>query len=98
VGTLHLIWPRNAENWKGLDVENDSKWSSTIGNTVLSDLHKRPREASEDFASFKSSLLDNAVDNEWTDKIERYADWTANEIQEMGEELADAAGKVWYGD
>ena len=96
-GTLHLIWPRNTDSWDGMDVETDLKWVSTVGNPILSDLHKRPKEASIDFQNFKYSLLENGVDNEWAEQINQRDDWTAVEIQKLGEELAESAGDLWYG-
>lgn len=98
-GILHFIWPKNAESWSNEEgEEEEAEWVATIGNTFLSKLHKRPKEASLDWRSFKENMLNHEVANEWTNKLRQHEKWTSADIRQVGDELAEAAGAVWYGE
>lgn len=77
--------------------EEGSFWGSTIGNTFLADVEKRSALA-EDWTGFKEHMLPHAVEGEWAQRLSRHEKWTAQQIAEIGHELAEAAGQLWYGD
>lgn len=96
-GTLHFIWPRNTTEWTHF-FDEDSYWGSTIGNSILAAATRRPKEATEDWAGFQSTLLLDAAPQEWTDVIGSFEEWSATAIEQVGKELAEAAAAVWYGE
>lgn len=94
-GSLHFIWTRQASNWDEISEEDGAYWASTIGNTFLAEVDRRPKGV-EDWDDFKDRLLPEAVDNEWRDRLEEVEEWNAGAIEEVGGELAEAAGEIWY--
>ncbi|WP_429361376.1 DUF262 domain-containing protein [Paraburkholderia sp. MM5496-R1] len=94
-GTLHFIFPRQATEWDGFSEEDASFWGSTIGNTFLSTLDKRPA-AADTWAGFQQSMLTNPLDGEWVDDLEKYGVWDSEAVEQMGRALADVARNVWY--
>ncbi|WP_202353168.1 DUF262 domain-containing protein [Mesorhizobium sp. 113-1-2] len=93
-GTLHLIWTRQSAVGAMSD-EEGAAWSSTIGNTFLSDLERRDKTVT-DWASFKQKMLPRAVNHEWVDRLGEIDEWDAQAVQTLGAELAQAAGDLWY--
>ncbi len=75
--------------------EDGAFWQSTIGNTFLSHLDRRPREAT-DWIGFKHYMLLNGVMGEWQNELEAIKEWDAAAVEDMGEKLAEAAGNIWY--
>lgn len=95
--TLHHIWPRNTRiDWPGMSVDEGSFWAATIGNTFLSDRKRRPALASESWAGFKQSMLDDADPSEWSQRLGAIDEWTPDEVELVGRELAEAAAEIWY--
>lgn len=94
-GNLHFIWTRQATNWDEISEEDGSYWASTIGNTFFANVDRRPKGI-EDWEDFKARLLPEAIDNEWDGRLEEVEDWDAGAIEEIGGELAEAAGQIWY--
>lgn len=94
IGVLHLIWTRQSE-WESMSEEDGSFWASTIGNTVLSKLDKRPKGAN-DWNSFKTLILPTAIKGEWVKELGLTNAWDAATVEEMGRKLAEVAGDVWY--
>jgi hypothetical protein len=94
-GNLHFIWTRQAANWGEISEEDGSFWSSTIGNTFFADVDRRPKGI-EDWEDFKARLLPDAIDDEWQDRLDEVEDWDAGAVEEIGGELAEAAGEIWY--
>lgn len=93
-GALHLIRMRNASNWNGFDEEQLSYWLNTIGNTFLSDLERRPLDANT-WDGFKRTLLTHEVDGEKRVELEGKHYWDTQMVEDMGLQLAEAAGDVW---
>lgn len=93
--TLHLIAPRGSEEWGSISEDARAFWCSTIGNTILADIDRRPKEAAT-WAGFQRSLLSYAVGGEWVHRISEYEEWDENAIERVGRELATAAGEIWY--
>ncbi|MHC2926354.1 hypothetical protein [Bradyrhizobium diazoefficiens] len=94
-GTLHFIWASQFPNWRSMSEEDGSYWGSTIGNTFLSVLDKRPSDA-DNWPAFKRSMLPHGIAGEWSDRLERIKEWDASAIETVGSSLAEAAAGVWY--
>jgi hypothetical protein len=94
-GTLHLIWTPQAPNWAGMSEEDGAFWGSTIGNTFLSKLDRRPKGVT-DWDGFKANMLPTAAEQEWRSRLEKVAEWNAGSVERMGTQLAKVAGNVWY--
>jgi len=94
-GTLQSIMPRQQEIWNGFTEEDAAFWSSTLANTFLSTLERRPKEA-VDWQGFKTNLLPTGVQGEWIHKLGVLNEWNAEALQSLSEELAKAASDIWY--
>lgn len=95
-GTLQFIWTRQAP-FPGMGEEEASYWASTLGNTFLSSLDRRPKSV-VDWQSFKSEILSKPVQGEKVRELESIAEWSVHEVWEMGKHLAIAAGEIWFGE
>lgn len=95
-GHLHFIRPRTATNWAGFDDDEAvAFWASTIGNTMLSqDFQRAPDTTS--WAGVCSRLLTTAVQGEVVSKLSSRAEWTPDDVSEIGVELSVMASDVWY--
>lgn len=94
-GNLHFIWTRQAANWNEISEEDGAYWVSTLGNTFLAHVDRRPKGI-EDWGDFQLSLLPNAIEGEWCDRLKEVEYWDAEAIEEIGGELAESAGHIWY--
>ena len=94
-GTLQSIMPRQQEIWNGFTEEDAAFWSSTLANTFLSTLERRPKEAM-DWQGFKTSLLPTGVEGEWMRQLGELNEWNAEVLQSLSEKLAKAACAIWY--
>lgn len=93
-GQLHYIWPRKS-TWGDL-TPSDSKLESTIGNTVISNVKRRPPRASESWKEFKNSVLDLAIDCEIKETLDNCRSWDRRSVETMGKKIARMAADVWY--
>ncbi|WP_286965328.1 DUF262 domain-containing protein [Methylobacterium sp.] len=93
-GTLHFIWPRQTETWKAMSEEEASFWSPTIGNTILLNSDRRPKQGNS-WDGFKKTMLPLAVTGEMAEKINSLSDWNASSVEALGVEMAEAAGDIW---
>lgn len=75
--------------------EDGSYWGATIGNTLLADLERRPKDINS-WGEFKAALLPYATDGEWHETLEAVEEWDAEAVNEAGKTLAEAAGELWY--
>jgi hypothetical protein len=94
-GYLHFIWTKQAEDWDSMTLEDGGYWYATIGNTFLSSLDRRPRDTNT-WESFKENLLPTAIAGEWQGRLGAVDEWDAAAVENLGDELAEAAGHVWY--
>lgn len=94
-GVLHYIWTRQMPGWGEILEEDGAFWASTIGNTILSNLDRRPKGANSWF-EFKALMLPHAVKHEWRSELEAKRQWDVGSIESIGRELARVAGDVWY--
>ncbi|MDR6841028.1 DUF262 domain-containing protein [Pseudoxanthomonas sacheonensis] len=94
-GHFHLIRPKQAYEWLGLDPEEITFWTNTIGNSFLATTERRSRLANT-WEGFKQEMLDEAADGELKERLREIDDWDAEAIESMGSFLAEAAANVWY--
>lgn len=95
LGTLHLIRPRQAPDWDGFPDDEFTYWGSTIGNTLLTKVERRPSSSST-WSEFKLRLLPEAVEDELTAEILAGDLWTADRVEAVAGIIADRAVLVWY--
>ena len=95
VGNLHFICPRQVDDWAGMSEEDRSFWASTLGNTFLSDLSRRPWDAN-DWDGFKATFLSNGVNGELVAELGNFDEWNSLAIDAVGKGLADVASDIWY--
>jgi hypothetical protein len=94
-GVLHFIWSAQTPDLGHISEKDGSFWGSTIGNTFLSDLARRPEQA-KDWPGFKRHMLPTAIAGEWSSQLSNLKDWNAASLESIAQELASVAGKVWY--
>ncbi|WP_316201320.1 MULTISPECIES: DUF262 domain-containing protein [unclassified Bradyrhizobium] len=94
-GVLHFIWPRQGSDWEGVSEEDMAFWGSTIGNTFLANVNRRPKGAG-DWQGFKEQMLPFASEHEWKSRYARLKEWDASAVEKMGKDLAKVAGDIWY--
>ena len=94
-GVAHLIAVKQGPGWSDLTDEEKTTWASTIGNSFLAKIGRRPKEVIN-WRSFKDLMLPQAADNEWVDELEAIDRWDVAAISSLGSELAEAARKIWY--
>ena len=94
-GVLHFIWSSQTPKLGHITEEDGSFWGATIGNTFLSTLARRPAGA-DDWPGFKQHMLPTAIDGEWEGELRKMKDWDAVAIEFIGQDLAVAAGRVWF--
>lgn len=95
-GFLHYIWTKTSE-FGGMGENEGTGWASTIGNTIIAGIEKRPRTVG-DWPSFKEVMLPAAASGEWVHELSQIDSWDATAVEAMGEKLAEAAGRLWYDD
>lgn len=95
-GFLHFIWVKSPA-FGGMSEDEGSYWASTLGNTFLSNLEKRPRAVS-DWPTFKEIMLPTAANGEWDESFDQLANWDVAAVERIGASLADEAGRIWYDD
>lgn len=93
-GFLHFIWSKSAP-FEGIGEDEGSYWASTLGNTIISNVEKRPRTL-VDWPTFKGTMLTTAVDGEWVHPLNQLARWDVAAVEGMGSDLANEAGRIWY--
>ncbi|RKQ89569.1 uncharacterized protein DUF262 [Maricaulis maris] len=97
-GILHFIWQRKGmEHWGEISEEEGSFWAATIGNTFLSDLKRRPDDATRSWEGFKSSMINDTAHGEDLTAFLDVHEWRPEVIQHFGEVAAERAAKLWYG-
>lgn len=93
-GFLHFIWTKSPP-FGGMAEDEGSFWASTIGNTIVSTVEKRPKTVA-DWASFKGGMLPAAADGEWVSPLNHVVDWNVPAVEGLGAKLAEEAGRIWY--
>lgn len=97
IGTLQYLRPRQSlgSTWRGFADDEVAFWGSTLGNTILVNLEKRPRGANT-WEGVLEALLPSAVANEANELIQSFASWTPSAVEQVGSQLAEVAANVWY--
>lgn len=93
-GFLHFIWVKSPP-FGGMQEDEGTYWASTLGNTIISSVEKRPR-AVVDWPTFKDTMLATAADGEWGNSLNQLAEWDVQALESMGADLAAEAGRIWY--
>jgi len=93
-GTLQFIWTKQVP-FQGMGEEEGSYWASTLGNTFLSTLERRPKTVTS-WQSFKDEMFPHAVRGEKVAELESISEWSAHEVARIGKDLASAAGEIWF--
>lgn len=93
-GFLHFIWVKSPA-FGGMSEDEGTYWASTLGNTIVSSVEKRPR-AVIDWPTFKDAMLTTAADGEWVPHLNQMANWDVEAVEKMGSDLANEAGRIWY--
>lgn len=94
-GTLHFIWTRQATRWHEMTEEDGSYWGSTLGNTFLANVERRPKDI-ESWDDFKDEMFPSAAHKEWRAPLANIEEWNASAVEEVGKALAEEAGDLWY--
>lgn len=95
VGTLHFIHPKQGADWEGFSEEDATYWGSTIGNTYLSTLDRRPKGAST-WTGFKQNMLPTGIVKELSGRLSAVDTWDASAVDSVGQGIAKDAADVWY--
>lgn len=94
-GVAHLIAVKHGAGWSDLTDDEKTTWLSTIGNSFLANMERRPRDVT-DWQSFKALMLPHAVNGEWVEKLRAVDHWDVAAISSLGSDLAEAARRIWY--
>jgi Protein of unknown function DUF262 len=94
VGTLQFIWTKQAP-FEGMGEDEGSYWASTLGNTFLSTLERRPKSVTT-WQSFKQEMIPAAVPGEKIAELNPIDKWSADEVERIGKDLASTAGEIWF--
>lgn len=95
-GFLHFIWIKSPP-FGGMAEDEGTYWASTLGNTIMSSLEKRPL-AVVDWATFKDVMLRTSAEGEWINELSQLVNWDVAAVESMGANLAEEAGRIWYND
>ena len=93
-GFLHFVWTKSPQ-FGSITLDEGVTWASTLGNTIISTLEKRP-PAMVDWATFKDTMLESAVKGEWVNEFDQLVNWDVAAVENMGKALAEEAGRIWY--
>lgn len=93
-GFLHFIWTKTPP-FGSMAEDEGSFWASTLGNTIISSVEKRPKSITG-WPSFKDTMLVTAADGEWVTVLNHMADWNVPAVEGVGTDLAREAGRIWY--
>ncbi|HEX8585615.1 MAG TPA: DUF262 domain-containing protein [Allosphingosinicella sp.] len=93
-GVLYFVWTKQAPIGS-MGEDEGSFWASTIGNTFLSHLERRPGDI-ESWEDFKGMMLPSAVGGEAVTEIQKLGDWNGANVESLGASLAERAGEIWY--
>jgi len=88
---LHLIRPRQAIGWDDFGSQDFADFGTTVGNTFLATVSRRPRGTSS-WESFKAGLLPLADPGE---HLAAGDTWSAEDAKTRGEEIARKLVQIW---
>ena len=94
-GFLHLVRPRQTSGWDGFPDDDFTYWGSTIGNTVLAQVERRPKGAAT-FDGFKLNMLSVLLEDEDSETFAIATRWGTEAVEVRGARLANAAGDIWF--
>ncbi len=94
IGTLHFIVPKPANGEEAAE-GGIGRYQSTLGNTFLSLVDRRPIGI-DGWSAFKDVMFPTAAPDEQLDLFADRASWRAEDVEEVGAILAERAGRIWY--
>jgi hypothetical protein len=92
-GTLHYIWTPQFKS--AITPELGSYWGTTIGNTFLATLDRRPPEA-DNWAGFKEHVVPEGIGGELRADLEQIDEWDSEVLERMATHLVSIGSSVWY--
>jgi hypothetical protein len=95
LGYMHLIRPRQAPEWYDFPDDEFTYWGSTLGNTILAKLERRPRLTGT-WEEFGANLLPLALLEERVQLVASRSEWSSQSVEYVGTQLAKEAALVWY--
>lgn len=93
-GVLHFIAPRYKVAWEGLSEEQVAYWGGTVANTILTDVERRPKQASS-WEGVKSELIVRAVEGELVDALQGMDQWNESAVEEISSLVKQRAAEIW---
>lgn len=97
IGTPHYIWTPQASSWSEMSAEDGSYWASTIGNTFLAEIERRPKGI-DSWGDFKTLLLPYGISEEQKHTLSQVANWDSRAVESTAGELAQESGDIWFND
>ncbi len=95
VGHLQMIRPPVAPEWEEFADEEFTEAGMTLGNAVLTEKARRPKDCLT-WDAVKEALLPAALDPEQVSPLLPLEVWTVGEVRSHGARLAEMAADVWY--
>lgn len=96
-GILQYLRPRQSpeDAWPDFSGDEFSFWGTTIGNSILVDIKRRPKDTSS-WQGVRDHLLPHAIDGEDVGLLSKHSSWTQSAVEQVGQQLAVRAADVWY--
>lgn len=95
IGYLHLIRPRQASDWPSFPTDEFTFWGSTLGNTILANVERRPKGATS-WEGVKENLMPRCLDGD-SKQLSQKLDWGVADIEKRGRHIADRLTSIWFG-
>lgn len=93
-GFPHQVRPRNAEQWESFPDDDFKDVGATIGNYVLVERERRPRNTNTALA-VSERLVAELIPEEYLD-ADAAASWSAQNVRAENERIAAQLEAVWY--
>lgn len=94
-GHLQMIRPPVAPGWDHFADEEFTEAGMTLGNGLLTEKARRPKDCLT-WGAVKTSLLPSALDPQEVALLAQLSEWTVTEVRSNGSRLAEMAADVWY--
>ncbi|MGL5825013.1 MAG: hypothetical protein ACRCYU_09390, partial [Nocardioides sp.] len=95
LGHLQMIRPPVAPEWEEFADEEFAEAGMTLGNAVLTEKARRPKDCLT-WEAVKELLLSAALDPQQVSSLLPLEVWTVGEVRSHGARLAEMAADVWY--
>ncbi len=95
VAHLHLIRPRQASDWPSFPADEFTFWGSTLGNTILTKVERRPKGATS-WEGVKENLIPQCLDED-SEQFGQKPKWSVVDVEERGVQIAQRLTSIWFG-